>query len=62
MVERFNGHIKELLQQTRFDSRADLGDTLISCLKLYNHHIPQCAIGTRTPIQALKEWQHANPE
>jgi transposase InsO family protein len=62
MVERFNGRINELLQQTRFDSRADLEKTLISYLKLYNHHIPQRAIGTRTPIQALKDWQHAKPE
>ena len=37
-------------------------NTLISYLKLYNHHIPQRAIGTRTPIHALKEWQHAKPE
>lgn len=62
MVERFNGRINELLQQTRFDSRADLEKTLISYLKLYNHHIPQRAIGAITPIQALKDWQHAKPE
>lgn len=43
MVERFNGRINELLQQTRFDSRADLQATLMNYLKLYNHLIPQCA-------------------
>ncbi|MGF6179038.1 hypothetical protein ABIB42_000034 [Massilia sp. UYP32] len=34
MVERFNGRINELLQQTRFDSRADLQATLMNYLKL----------------------------
>lgn len=62
MVERFNGRINELLQQTRFDSRAELETTLQNYLKLYNHHIPQRAIGVKTPIQALKEWQHSRPE
>jgi len=55
MVERFNGRINELLRQTRFDSRADLQATLLHYLKLYNHHIPQRAIGSKTPILALKE-------
>ena len=62
MVERFNGRISELLQQTRFDSRADLETTLLNYLKLYNHHIPQRAIGAKTPIQTLKEWQQKKPE
>jgi transposase InsO family protein len=62
MVERFNGRINELLQQTRFDSRADLQATLLNYLKLYNHHIPQRAIGNKTPILALKEWQKKRPE
>jgi transposase InsO family protein len=62
MVERFNGRISELLQQTRFDSRADLETTLLNYLKLYNHHIPQRAIGAKTPILALKEWQAKKPE
>jgi hypothetical protein len=29
--------------------------------KLYNHCIPQKALGYKTPIQALKEWQNKNP-
>lgn len=62
MVERFNGRINELLQQTRFDSRAELETTLLRYRKLYNHHIPQRAIGTKTPIQALKEWQRNKPD
>ena len=62
MVERFNGRINELLQQTRFDIRADLQDTLLNYLKLYNHHIAQRAIGSKTPLLALKEWQQKRPE
>ena len=45
MIERFNDRISELLQQTRFESRADLGATLLNHLKLYNHDSPQRAIG-----------------
>jgi hypothetical protein len=62
MVERLNGRINDLLQQTRFDSRANLEATLLNHLKLYNHHIPQRAIGARTPILALKEWQQKKPD
>jgi hypothetical protein len=57
------GHrLNELLQQTRFDSRADLQTTLLNYLKLYNHHIPQRAIGSKTPALALKEWQKKRQE
>ena len=62
MVGRFNGRINELLQQTRFGSRADLETTLFNYLKLYNHDIPQPAIGAKIPIQALKEWQQKKPD
>ena len=62
MVKRFNGRISELLQQTRFDSRADLETTMLNYLKLYNHHIPQRTIGAKTPIQAFKEWQQKKPD
>jgi len=62
MVERFNGRINELLRQTRFESRADLKVTLLNYLKLYNYHIPQRAIGGKTPFLALKEWQQNQPE
>jgi len=35
---------------------------LLNYLKLYNHHIPQRAIDSKTPILALKEWQTKRPE
>ena len=62
MAERFNGRINELLQQTRFDSKADLEATLMNYLKLYNHHIPQRALDAKTPVLILKEWQKKRPE
>jgi hypothetical protein len=62
MVERFNGRISGLLQQTRLDSLADMEATLLTYLKLYNHHMPQRVIGAKPPIQALKEWQQKKPD
>jgi transposase InsO family protein len=62
MVERFNGRINELLQKTRFDSKADLDTTLLNYLKQYNHHIPQRALDAKTPIPVLKEWRQKRPE
>jgi transposase InsO family protein len=62
MVERFNGRINELLQQTRFESRADLQATLLNYLKLYNHHIPQRAIGSKTPISHSKNGSRSGQD
>lgn len=62
MVERFNGRIAEVVQQTRFTSAADLESTLRSYLKIYNNSIPQRALKHLTPVQALKEWQQKKPE
>ena len=62
MVERFNGRISEIVQQTRFASAAELESTLRSYLKIYNNCIPQRALKHLTPIQALKDWQQKKPE
>lgn len=62
MVERFNGRISELVKQTRFASAAELESTLQHYLQVYNHHIPQRALGHISPIEALKEWQQKKPE
>ena len=62
MVERFNGRIAEIVQQTRFGSAAELESTLRSYLGIYNHSIPQRALKHLTPIQALKKWQEKKPE
>ena len=62
MVERFNGRISELCQQTRFASAAELEQTLTDYLLAYNHLIPQQAIGHRSPIDALASWYAQHPE
>jgi hypothetical protein len=62
MVERFNGRISELCQQTRFKSAAELEQTLKDYLLAYNHFIPQRAIGHRSPIDPLKSWYDRYPE
>lgn len=40
MVERFNGRITELIQQTFFASSKELEKTLELYMNTYNHHIP----------------------
>jgi transposase InsO family protein len=62
MVERFNGRISEIINQTRFASSIELETTLRNYLKIYNHSIPQRALKHQTPIQALKKWQHEKPD
>jgi transposase InsO family protein len=62
MVERFNGRISEIVNQTRFASTVDLDHTLAQYLSTYNHLIPQRALKHQTPIQALKTWKAKRPE
>lgn len=62
MVERFNGRISEIVNQTRFGSAAELESTLLNYVKIYNHNIPQRALKHQTPIHALKKWQQEKPD
>ena len=62
IVERFNGRISEIVNQTRFGSTAKLESTLRNHLKIYNHTIPQRALKHQTPVQALKKWRQEQPE
>jgi len=62
MVERFNGRISAVLATTRFDSAQSLADTLGRYVRLYNHQIPQRALGHLSPVQALRDWQERCPE
>ena len=61
MVERFNGRVSEILDQTRFESSKEIKETLMRYLRVYNHHIPQKNIGHITPIEALKKWSGTHP-
>ena len=56
-VERFNGRISEVLATTHFDAAQSLEETLSRYVRLYNHQIPQRALGHIAPVQALQDWQ-----
>jgi hypothetical protein len=55
LVERFNGRVSDIVNQTRFRSAADLESTLRNYVKIHNHSIPQRALNHKTPVQALKD-------
>jgi transposase InsO family protein len=62
MVERFNGRIAEVLATRRYDSAQDLESTLLRYVWLYNHHLPQKALGHRCPMDAMKQWYAHRPD
>ena len=62
MVERFNGRIADLLRTHRFRAGEELETTLMRYAWLYNHHLPQKALGHICPVQAMKNWQTSNPD
>ena len=62
MVERFNGRIEDVLQSHRFHSGEDMETTLHRYVLLYNQQLPQSALGSKTPLQAMKDWHSLKPE
>ena len=62
MVERFNGRIADVLKTPRFNSAEDLEHTLMRYVALYNHQLPQSALQSKTPMQAMKHWYQSHPE
>jgi len=61
MVERFNGRISEVLNTHHFNSADDLEHTLLRYVALYNHHLPQSALKSQTPMQTMKQWYTSHP-
>lgn len=61
MVERFNGRIEDVLQSHYFRSGEELETTLHRYVALYNQQFPQSALGSRTPLQAMKDWRKLKP-
>ncbi|WP_422732688.1 integrase core domain-containing protein [Methylomarinovum tepidoasis] len=59
---RFDGRIAGLLKTTRFQSNQDLERTSMQYANVYNHQIPQEALGHISPAQDLKDWQKKRPE
>ena len=62
MVERFNGRIADVLKTHRFRSSEDLEQTLLRYVALYNHQLPQSALKSKTPMQAMKGWYRECPD
>lgn len=62
MVERFNGRLSQVLRSHHFNSAEDLGKTLHRFVWLYNHHLPQKALGHQAPVQAIKVWKMKAPD
>jgi hypothetical protein len=62
MVERFNGRIADILKTHRFVSGEDLAQTIMRYIALYNTQFPRSALGSRTCVQAMKDWHKSNPE
>ena len=61
MVERFNGRIGDVLKTHRFVSGQDMRQTLERYVHLYNQQLPQSALHSKTPIQAMKDWYDEKP-
>ena len=51
-----------MLTATHFASVSSLTEAIKHYERLYNHCIPQKAIGYNTPIVALKEWHKNKPD
>jgi len=60
MVERVNGRIEGVLQSHHFRSGEKLETTLHRYAWLYNQQLPQAALGSKTPLQAMKDWHKIN--
>ena len=47
MVERFNGHLADVLKSHRFNSSENIEQSLLRYVALYNHQLPQSALKSR---------------
>jgi hypothetical protein len=61
-VERFNGRIEDVPQSHHFQSGEELEATLHRYVWLYNQQLPQSALGSKAPLQAMKDWHTLKPE
>ena len=61
-MERFNGRIEDVLQSHHFRSGEELNATMHRYVWLYNQQLPQSALGSKTPLQAMKDWNKLKPE
>ncbi len=62
MVGRFNGRIGEVPQSHHFHSGEELEATLHRYVLLFNQQLPQSALGSKTPLRAMKHSYKLKPE
>jgi transposase InsO family protein len=62
MVGRFNGRIEDVLQSHHLQSGDELEATLRRYVWLCNQQLLQSALGSKTPLQAMKDWHKLKPE
>jgi len=61
MVEQINGRIGRALQSRHVRSGEGRETTLHRCAWLYNHPLAQSALGSKTPLHAMKQWHKRKP-
>lgn len=59
---RMEGALADILRTHHFHSGEELEATILRYVWLYNHQLPQKALGHVSPIQAMKQWQRSHPE
>jgi hypothetical protein len=62
MVERFDGRIGDVLQSHHVRSGEDLETTLHRCFRLCNRQLTQSALGSKSPLQAMKDRHELKPQ
>jgi hypothetical protein len=61
-VEPFNGRIEDVLQSHHFQSGEKLEAARHRYVWLYNRQLPQSALGSKTPLQVMKDWHNLKPD
>jgi hypothetical protein len=58
----FDGRIEEVLQSHHFRSGEDPEATLHRSVRLCNQQLPQSALGSTSPLQAVIDWHNLKPQ
>jgi hypothetical protein len=61
MVARFNGRIEAVLQSHHVRSGEEPETTLHRTVRLCNQQLPQSALGSKSLLQAMKDWHKLKP-
>jgi hypothetical protein len=61
IVDRIHGRIEKVHRSHHFRSGEELETTLHRYVWLYNQQLPQSALGSKMPLQAMKDWHKLKP-